>query len=173
MASFFRATVLLLFGLELIASTARAEPRRDLSGDPLPPDAIARIGTIRWRHLDYMGAFIEVVPSPTGQQVATVDRGDSAKAVRVWDLSDGRPVCELPWPDTVSGRGLQFTPDGSRLMILGPRGVVKFYDSRTGKLLAESRPAVERDDVKDGVQPGSKSSERWSETQHTLTNDGR
>ena len=180
------AGLLLLGGLGLIAATGRNEPpapqaklepprpaavppRQDLYGDPLPPDAIARMGSIRWRHLDRFSAHIHIVPSPTGQLVATVDRGDREDAlVKVWELPDGRPACEILWGDTVSGRGLQFTADGSRLMILGPRGVVRFHDPRTGKLLAESKPVVEKDDIRSD----SLSSGRYSETQHTLTDDG-
>jgi WD40 repeat protein len=150
------------------AGPAKSQSRYDLFGDPLPPDAIARMGSIRWRHLDQFDARIRVVPSPTGQLVATVDYGAREDAVvRVWNLSDGRPVCELPWEDTVAGEGLQFTPDGSQLLILAPRGVVKLYDPRTGKLVAESKPIVEKDDVQ---QPTK--GQRYSTTRHMLI-DGR
>src|SRR5262249_39386122 len=97
-----RYQVTLAVGLLLLGGlVAEARPRQDLYGDPLPRDAIARMGSIRWRHADQIGAHVDVVPSPTGQLVATANRADSAKAVRVWDLSDGRPVCELPPGDTV------------------------------------------------------------------------
>src|SRR5436305_8241111 len=89
------AAVLLVGGLGLIATAGQAEPprpapepRRDLYGDPLPPEALARLGTIRWRHLDRVGSSIEVVPAPVGQLVATASPGDNPNGVvRVWDLS--------------------------------------------------------------------------------------
>jgi WD40 repeat protein len=168
--------VLLVGGLGWIAAAGRAEPpraaaepRRDLYGDPLPPGALARMGTIRWRHRDGIGGFIEVVPAPVGQLVATNSRGEQPDpVVRVWDLSDGRPVSEVPLGDTIAGRGIQFTPDGARLMVLGPRGVVKFYNPRTGKFVAESKPAVAVDRLH-----GSGKGERYSSTTHSLTADGR
>src|SRR5205823_510534 len=77
---------------------AAAEPRRDLYCDPLPPDAIARMGTIRWRHRDDFHGTVYAAVSPTGRLVAThnfVQQGTGW--VRVWELPDGRPVCQFPW----------------------------------------------------------------------------
>jgi WD40 repeat protein len=151
--------VLLLGGLGLIVATGRAEPpapkdkdeaprpaaaaaRRDLYGDPLPPDAIVRMGSIRWRHRDDNNGTVYAAVSPNGQLVATrnfVDRGKGW--VRVWELPDGKPLCEFPWdPDYTD---VAFTPDGSRLMVLQRNGAVRFHDPLTGKLLAESKRVTE------------------------------
>src|SRR5262245_1131551 len=150
---------------------AASAPRRDLHGDPLPPDAIARMGSVRWRHVHGFPSRRQVAPSPTGRLVAIVSRGEreEKRTVRVWDLADGRPVCEFPREDTLSGGDLRFTPDGSQLMFVGSRGVVRFHDPRTGKVLAQSKPVVEKDDL----QPGGLSSGPYSKTQHRLTADGR
>jgi WD40 repeat protein len=142
--------VLLVAGLGLITTTSRAEPprpapepRRDLYGDPLPPDALARLGSIRWRHRDDSNTSVYAVPSPDGRLVATRNFVQAGTAwVRVWELSDGRPVCAVPWESTFTDFG--FTPDGSRLVLLLPGGVVRFHDPRTGKLLAESKPAGDK-----------------------------
>lgn len=40
----------------------------DLYGNPLPPGAVARMGTMRWRHI---GTVISVVYSPGGKLIAT------------------------------------------------------------------------------------------------------
>ena len=172
------AGLLLLGGLGLIAAgplgkletprPAASPPRQDLYGDPLPPGAIARMGSIRWRHVDEFPPHLHVVPSPTGQVAATVNRGDSEKRmIRVWDLSDGRRLCEFPWEYTLSGGNLQFTSDGSRLMVIGDRGVIRFHDPRTGKVVAESKPVVEKDDLQ------KDKSRSYSNTAHMLTADGR
>src|SRR5947209_2338179 len=46
-------------------------PRTDLHGDPLPPGAIARMGSLRWRHHEESGSHLHVIPSPDGKLVAT------------------------------------------------------------------------------------------------------
>ncbi|MCI0704257.1 MAG: sigma-70 family RNA polymerase sigma factor [Planctomycetia bacterium] len=169
------AGLLLLGGLGLIASTDRAEPaapqtklepsrpatsepRRDLYGDSLPPDAIARMGTIRWRHVGSSG---RVVPSPSGKLVVTRTIAEKGKGTaRVWELSDGRQVCEFPWENSDSGGDLRFTPDGSRLALTMSYGVVKFLDPLTGKLLAESKPILGKN-----VRYRLTSDTRWVVTQ--------
>ncbi|HEX5269080.1 MAG TPA: sigma-70 family RNA polymerase sigma factor, partial [Gemmataceae bacterium] len=138
---------------------ATPRPRQDLFGDPLPPDAVVRMGSVRWRHVDDFRTMIDLVPSPTGKVAATVSRGGNGKGmVRVWDLSGGRQVCEFPWDDRVPTWSLRFTPDGSRLMFLTPRGVVKFHDPQTGQFLAESGPVLGKTE---------------KDAQHALTTDGR
>jgi RNA polymerase sigma factor (sigma-70 family) len=153
------AGVLLLGGLGLIVATGRAEPlaptakveaprpaaasaRRDLYGDPLPPDTIARMGSIRWRHRDDNNGSVYAALSPSGRLVATRNYVDRGKGwVRVWELPEGKPVCELPWD--LSYTDVAFTPDGSRLMILQRNGAVRFHDPLTGKLLAKSKRVTE------------------------------
>jgi RNA polymerase sigma factor (sigma-70 family) len=148
--------------------TAEPPPRLDLYGDRLPPDALARIGTLRWRHHEEGGNQLHVVPSPTGKLVATAAIGNGA--IRVFDVADGRQLCEFPWKDWV-GYEVRFTPDGSRVFYLAERGVVRFFDPATGKPTGETRPVVEQD-VPHRVRGNP---ERWNEqyTTHQLTNDGR
>jgi WD40 repeat protein len=129
----------------------KPRPRQDLYGDPLPPDAIARMGSIRWRHVDDDRSFIHVIPSPDGKLVATVSSSTSALGlptqgtVRVWDLTDGRQLCMFPWDDTALPWNMRFTEDGSRLMVPTARGVVRFHDTRTGKLKAETKPVLDNE----------------------------
>jgi WD40 repeat protein len=134
--------------------------RKDLHGDPLPPGAIARMGTVRWRH---RGAPRLVVPSPTGKLVAVSGTG---QRFGVFNLDDGRLLCEIPW-DKHSVGATQFTPDGSRLMFTGERGVVRFFDAATGKAAVETAPVVEKDVTRE------EGGRREAETFHYLTKDGR
>ena len=168
MKSAIVAGLLLIGGLGLIAAPgpsaapppkvelaeAARPPRLDQYGDPLPPGAIARMGSIRWRHTD--GSHhqsLYVVPSPSGKLVATVSRlatPYTRETVRVWDLSNGRPLCSFPWEGTFrryapssSSPNLQFSSDESRMLVLTHEGTIKSYNPINGKELGESTPVLE------------------------------
>jgi RNA polymerase sigma factor (sigma-70 family) len=70
------------------AEPAKAEekrpPRTDRYGDPLPPGAIARIGTVRFRESD---AIFALAYSPDGKTLFTASRDDS---LGVWETARGR-----------------------------------------------------------------------------------
>jgi RNA polymerase sigma factor (sigma-70 family) len=174
--------LVVLGGLGLIAAPGAADPqsppatafptdpqpRKDLHGDALPPGAIARIGSLRWRHHEEGGNQLLVVPSPTGKHVATAAIG--VGAIRVWDLTDGRQLCEFPW-EKGAGYEVRFTPDGSRVFYLSERGVVRYFEPTTGKPAGETKPVVE-EDVPHRVRGNpDKWNEQW--TNHQLTKDGR
>src|SRR6266851_7570737 len=65
---------------------ASEEARTDSQGDPLPPAAIARLGTVRLRHIvrDGSGAAC-VVFSPDGRKL--VSGGDVGPCM--WDVATG------------------------------------------------------------------------------------
>jgi RNA polymerase sigma factor (sigma-70 family) len=155
---------------EAVATKAAAPPPRlDAYGDPLPPDALARMGTVRWRHHEENGNQLYLVPSPDGKRVATAAVG--VGVIRVYDLSDGRRLCEIPWGEDRAGYEVGFTPDGARVFYLAERGVVRYFDPATGKPTGETKPVVEQD-VPDRVRGNP---DKWNEqhTRHTLTRDGR
>jgi WD40 repeat protein len=117
---------------------ANQKPKCDLQGDPLPPDAIARMGSLRWR---YDSFYYELIfPSPTGNAVAIY----LGPKLGVISLKDGQLLCEISSEKGNSIRS-RFTPDGSRLMVPCARGVVQFFDATTGKLSGETKPVVEKD----------------------------
>src|SRR5262249_2294587 len=107
------------------------EPPRakvDLHGDPLPPGAVARLGTTAFRHLDTTVDCLAY--SPDGKLLATAGYDGW---VRVWEAATGREVRRF-------GRGLvyfdyclKFSPDGKKLGVAWGGGRINFYDLATGK----------------------------------------
>ena len=64
-----RFRCILLTVATILPATVWAEPpRQDIHGDPLPPDAIGRLGTVRFRH---GGIVADVAYAPDGRSLAT------------------------------------------------------------------------------------------------------
>jgi hypothetical protein len=60
--------------------------RLDRHGDPLPSDAIARLGTVRWRH----GFSVHALAySPGGKMIAASGTG---RAITLWDAVTGKEL---------------------------------------------------------------------------------
>jgi RNA polymerase sigma factor (sigma-70 family) len=98
----------------------KAEPRRDLHGDPLPEGALVRLGTVRFRH---PGGCNAVALSPDGKVLATEGSG----TVRLWDPTTGEPGSVLRVPRSnfsVAQNVLAFSADCRRLFYRRADGVV-------------------------------------------------
>ncbi len=83
--------------------------RTDRSGDPLPPGARARMGTIRLRPGIEVSALVF---SPDGKMLASAPI--FTNRIQLWDLATGKPVAELSGHRAAIVR-LRFTPDGKTL----------------------------------------------------------
>jgi WD40 repeat protein len=61
-------------------------PGKDIIGDPLPPFAAARLGTIRWRHDDVIrfAAFL-----PDGKRIVSVA---ADQTIKVWEFPSGKEL---------------------------------------------------------------------------------
>jgi WD40 repeat protein len=114
------AAVSLLLTPGLLAQSA-AKPRLDTLGDPLPDGAVARLGTLRFKHGPfgcepvYSGACVDhVVFSPDGKKIASLDAQLSG-TLRLWDRASGK---QLPGPWTASDlrhAAVVFSADGETL----------------------------------------------------------
>ena len=93
-----RVVLILIFGGLVV--TVRAEPpaKLDVHGDALPTSAIARLGTIRFRHGDG-ASFVAFIPG--GKELLTVGRDETA---RFWDVATGKELRHFRLRDeTVAG----------------------------------------------------------------------
>src|SRR6266851_593977 len=82
--------------------------RSDAYGDPLPPGAIARLGTIRLRHGGQIGS---VAFSPDGKILAS---GAADNLVKFWDPDTGKEMAVLKG-HTHTVWSVAFSPDGKTL----------------------------------------------------------
>jgi RNA polymerase sigma factor (sigma-70 family) len=110
-------------------------PRTDQFGDPLPPGALARMGTGRFRH----GGYIDrVAYAPDGKSVISTGFDD----VCVWDASTGKEIRHLQG-FTARGAAFALAPDG-KTVATDREGNVELWDLATGnKMRAWPIPTVE------------------------------
>ncbi len=101
--------------------------RTDRHGDPLPKDALARLGTVRWRHGFFASALAY---SPDGKKIAAVGCG---RAITLWDAVTGKEVCQFP--NRGQPIGLAFSPDGKILATTGTP--CQLWEVATGKELRQ------------------------------------
>jgi len=95
---------------ETAPAPPRPKVRVDLYGDPLPDGAIARLGTIRFRH---PGGVRAVAFSTDGKTLAASNDGNNA--IIIWDRTSGRKLREIPLDSKVLPSSLRFSHDGERL----------------------------------------------------------
>jgi RNA polymerase sigma factor (sigma-70 family) len=91
---------------------------RDIHGDPLPPGAVARLGTLRLRAQVTAFAF-----SPDGRVLATVGRGPGP---RLWSIPSGRELERPPVPQ-VAWDAVAISHDG-KMFAVATGGLIAVHD---------------------------------------------
>src|SRR5439155_6241447 len=113
-------------------------------GDPLPPHAVARLGTVRFRSDDWVSRVAVVAD---GKQVL----GSGSRAVILWDAATGKEVrrFEAPGPRKVGGglypvriQSFAVSPDGKLLAAGTADGSqlecpILLFDLATGRRIGE------------------------------------
>jgi WD40 repeat protein len=111
-----------------------AQPRHDAECDPLPEGAVARLGTLRFKHypapdnqvffrgqFDSNSRISSAAFSPDGKRIATV--GQAGQNLIVWDSAAGKEIAG-PWSsveDRFFAQAIAFSPDGAFLAGSGLR----------------------------------------------------
>src|SRR5438067_107061 len=125
----FSRTVVTVATLVLTATGTRAQPLLDSLGDPLPPGAAARLGTLRFQH-PVGNDVTAAVYSHDGKHIAT--RGRTG-GVYVWDAATGKLLHRFDGPGDTSPQALAFAPDGAALAA-GVGNDIALWDLATGKV---------------------------------------
>lgn len=134
-------TTAILLLVACAGAVAAAEPRLDAQGDPLPTDALLRLGQLRWRA---NANLVLVQFRPDGKSLLTVGQDQSA---HIWDLATGKqlrhfeisgtaPNAAMGGPVFPIGLGLAVSGNGKVLANLGRDRVIRTWDVDTGKELA-------------------------------------
>lgn len=111
-------------------------PRTDRFGDPLPPGAAMRLGTIRFRQFPHI---CRVAYTPDGQLMVTDTQENT---LQVWDAGDGKKLRQID-AGVEQIHDFALSPDGKLIAVVGfglvpERNLVlpqlTFIDLATGRL---------------------------------------
>jgi WD40 repeat protein len=109
---------------------ARGGPATDALGDPLPPGAVLRLGTSRFRH---SGHIYSLAYSADGRRALTgnAPRGAPDASVIVWDAESGRRL-HLWSGHAHVVRSVAVSADNKRVAVANCFGKVHLYDAVSG-----------------------------------------
>lgn len=101
----------------------------DRFGDPLPPRAMARLGTIRF----HQGGDVNGLAFSRDGRLLASAGGWSDRTVHLWDVATAKEVRLFTGP-TGNVRAVAFSPDGKTLAAGSDDGSLHLWDAKTGRL---------------------------------------
>ena len=117
------------------------QTRHDQYGDPLPVGALARMGTVRLRHVENHAAL---ALSPDGKILAS----GGERAIRLWELTSGKLLRVVPNPsrpnesgdpnwaaDAVEVKALGYFSDGRLWSFASNEKRALLYEPESGKII--------------------------------------
>jgi WD40 repeat protein len=128
-----------------VAFAAGQPARVDFLGDPLPPGALARFGTLR---LEPGCRAWAIALSPDGQLLAT---GGEEGTLRIWETAGGKELkvfdCKDANPPKYVDFGIRAVvfvpgPDGLQVAAGTIAGKFRVWDVQSGKLILEGEHKV-------------------------------
>ncbi|MBI3865843.1 MAG: PD40 domain-containing protein [Planctomycetia bacterium] len=122
-------TVLSFSSIAGAAQDAPGRPATDALGDPLPPDAVARIGTVRLRHAAEVSALAF---SPDGKRISSATIWFD---VGVWDAHTGQSLAFRRRRQEETLFRATISPDGSLFAGSIDMGELGVQESLSGKIL--------------------------------------
>jgi RNA polymerase sigma factor (sigma-70 family) len=119
------------------AQEVEKQVRTDRYGDPLPPGALARLGTVRWRNAN--NGRTSILFTRDGKGLITASRSPAY----LWEIPTGKLLRQFGDLSRQPFEVAALSPDG-RILAGGGKGL-RLWDLATGKLLVEGKG--ERDEV--------------------------
>jgi WD40 repeat protein len=130
-----------LFAVALVAPVcglaADPVPGVDTNGDPLPPGAIARLGTLRLRR----GLNSALTGDGKVLITASVEMG-----IRAWDAVSGKELRNFGWSPGDALR-MALSPDGKALALAGGGRPVRVWDLEKRTEICRCEPELDRVDA--------------------------
>jgi WD40 repeat protein len=138
------------------AEEQRGPARSDRHGDPLPPGALARLGTVRLRH---PGAVWSVAFTPDGKTAiagcTANETPQENRTIRLWDVATGKLVRALDLPQGTES--LAVSRDGRTLAAqAGAKSCVRLWDLATGQPIYRLPEGGDRDILAVAFAPDGK-----------------
>jgi RNA polymerase sigma factor (sigma-70 family) len=114
----------------------QTKPRLDRFGDPLPEEALARFGTVRFRQ---GFSLISICYSPDGKAIAITGNGSKGRSLGLWDAATGKELFQFDdGKSDVQFGCITFSPDGT-MLAAARRENVQLLSARTGEPIRQMK----------------------------------